>query len=142
MSFTLRPRFVIVAFFVAVLVTAIAALSGAGIFALLGVPVALVYGCLCRRSLRVDERGVRYRCVWPPNDFRMSWEGITEVILDVVRGGSPGTASSPKLRIRFGRVDGAPRTATLPSTRGAQSLLDACRARHVPIVDERGRPRG
>lgn len=138
MSITLRPRFPLVGLGVAVGATALAALAGAGLISLVGVPFALLYAWVCRQALRIDGGGVRYRGFLPGEDFHSSWSEIVEVSVDIVNTSIPGSPGSLVARARFGRREGAPLSAQLFSASDAEPLIAACRERGVSVLDLRG----
>lgn len=137
MTVTIRSRFFLAAFAISAVATTIAALAGAGVYALAGAPVVLFYGFGSRQLLRMDARGVRYRGLWPPDDFALEWSAVTDVALDLVRTSSPGEPGATVVRARFGRRDARPCAATLFSKRDGEPIVEACRARGIPLVDER-----
>lgn len=137
MTVTIRSRFFLAAFVISVVAMTIAALAGAGVYALVGAPLALFYGFGSRQLLRLDARGVRYRSLWPPDDFALEWPAVTEVVLDLVRTSSPGEPGAVVVRARFGLRDAAPRAATLFSKRDGEPIAEACRAYGIPLLDER-----
>jgi hypothetical protein len=137
MAVTIRSRFFLAAFAISVVAMAIAALAGAGVYALVGAPIALFYGFGCRQVLQLDARGIRYRSLWPPDDFALEWPDVTEIVLDIVRPGAPGEPRVPVVRARFVLRDAAPRAALLFSKRDGEPIVEVCRARGIPVVDER-----
>lgn len=137
MPLTLRSWWFVGGFGVAVLGAVVALGVGAGWNALFAVPVLLVLGLGARQSLRVDERGVRYRSLVPSEGFELAWSEVSEVVVDHVSASSPGSPGPTVARVRFVLSSGPPRSASLFSVAGGARVLEVCRARGLPIHDER-----
>ena len=115
----------------------IALFAGAGLFALVPLALAFVAGFWGRQALRVDAEGVRYRALIPSESFVMRWSEITEVVVDRVVDGAPGSAPSRVPRARFLRREGSSHVALLFSGSDADPVIAACRRQNVPVLDQR-----
>lgn len=137
MSLTLRSWWFVFWFGALVVAAAAGLFAGFGWNMLFAVPVLVLVGFGARQSLRLDERGVRYRSLVPTEGFQLAWTEVSEVVVDHIFDGAPGSAGRTVARVRFVVPNGAPRQATLFTEKDGARVLEVCRARGLAVLDER-----
>ncbi len=138
-SVTLRPRLFLFYLAVCLVGAVVMGVMGAGLATLAPLAFAAIVGIFCRQMLRLDDAGVRYRGLFPKEDFRLAWSEVSQVVVDVVSDASPGNPGGRKARARFLRPDAPGLAAMLFAARDAEAVVEVCQARGVDVVDDRQR---